>query len=170
MIDIDELRLQLTYDPYTGVCKRKAYRDRYGNLVSCDYEITGTTRADKYGYYRVSIGGKRYLLHKLIYYYSTGRWPDTIDHIDGNCKNNKLSNLRETDRQGNMMNLKLRSDNPTGYVGVAMKYGKYYAHAQKNGERLFAGYFDTIEEAISAREEMNKIYQFHENHGKERTH
>ena len=59
-----------------------------------------------------------------------------------------------------MRNLKLRTDNPTGHIGVAIKYGKYYAHAQRNGERLFAGYFDTIEEAIEARIEMNKIFVY----------
>ena len=54
---------------------------------------------------------------------------------------------------------------PTGHIGVAIKYGKYYAHAQRDGERLFAGYFDAIEEAIEARLEMNKVYDFHKNHG-----
>lgn len=168
MIDLDELKLHISYNPETGECRRIGYRDCHGNLVKCDYEIIGKTRPDRYGYYRVSIIGKRYVLHKLAYYLSTGTWPHTIDHVDGDCTNNKLSNLRATDRQGNMMNLKLRTDNPTGYIGVAMKYGKYYAHAQKNGERLFAGYFETLDEAIAARAEMNEIYQFHENHGKER--
>lgn len=165
MIDLEELKLHIKYDPETGNCFRIGYRDCHGNLTKCNYLITGKTRPDKYGYYRVSISGKRYVLHKLIYLYVTGKWANTIDHIDGDCSNNKFENLRETDRSGNMRNLKLRVDNPTGHVGVAIKDGKYYAHAQKNGERLFAGYFDTMEEAISAREEMNKIYDFHKNHG-----
>lgn len=168
MICIDELSKHLKYNPLTGDCYRIGYRDRFGNLISCNYLIKGTTRKDKYGYIRVSISGKRYVLHKLVYYMETGEWPDVIDHIDGNCQNNKFLNLRSTDRLGNMRNLKLRGDNPTGYIGVAIKYGKYYAHAQRNGERLFAGYFDNIEEAIEARKSMSRIYDFHENHGSER--
>ncbi len=165
MVDLEELKLHIKYDPETGECFRIGYLDCHGNLTKCEYLITGKTRPDKYGYYRVSIQGKRYVLHKLIYLYMTGKWANTIDHIDGDCSNNKFENLRETDRHGNMRNLKLRTDNPTGHVGVAIKDGKYYAHAQRNGERLFAGYFDTIEEAISARLEMNLVYDFHENHG-----
>lgn len=165
MVDLEELKLHIKYNPETGECFRIGYRDRWGNITPCQYLITGKTRPDKYGYYRVNIHGKRYVLHKLVYLYVTGKWADTIDHIDGDCSNNKFSNLRETDRHGNMRNLKLRTDNPTGHTGVAIKYGKYYAHAQRNGERLFAGYFETIEEAIEARLEMNKIYDFHENHG-----
>ncbi len=165
MIDVEELNKHLSYNPLTGECYRIGYRDCHGNLVPCNYLIEGTTRKGKYGYIRVSISGKRYVLHKLVYFIETGEWPNVIDHIDGNCQNNKLENLRATDRLGNMRNLKLRVDNPSGYIGVAMKYGKYYAHAQRNGERLFAGYFDTIEEAIEARKQMSITYEFHANHG-----
>jgi HNH endonuclease len=168
MIDIDELSKHISYNALTGECYRIGYRDSHGNLVACNYLIKGKTKTGKYGYIRVSISGKRYVLHKLVYFLETGNWPETIDHIDGNCQNNRFNNLRATDRLGNMRNLKLRTDNPTGHIGVAIKHGKYYAHAQRNGERLFAGYFETIEEAIDARQKMNTIYDFHENHGSTR--
>lgn len=168
MIDVDELRLHVKYDPLTGDLFRVGVRDCHGNWSACNYKITGKTRSDKYGYYRVSINGRRYVAHQLAWLYMTGEWPDTIDHQDGDGSNNKWENLRKTDRHGNMRNLKLRTDNPTGHVGVAIKDGLYYAHAQREGERLFAGYFKTIDEAIAARATMNKTFEFHENHGSER--
>lgn len=166
MISLEELKLHVEYNPETGEMFRVGTRDRYGNYSKIDkYLITGKTRQDRYGYFRVSINGKRYLVHKLAYHLSTGIWADTIDHQDGDCGNNKLCNLRATDRTGNMTNLKLRIDNPTGYVGVAVKDGKFYAHAQRDGVRLFEGYFDKIEDAIAARSEMNVKLGFHDNHG-----
>ena len=166
MISLEELKLHVEYNSETGDMFRIGARDCYGNYSKIDkYLITGKTRPDKYGYFRVSINGKRYLVHKLAYYMSTGIWADTIDHQDGDCSNNNLHNLRATDRTGNMTNLKLRIDNPTGYTGVAVKGGKFYAHAQRGGKRLFAGYFDTIDEAVAARSEMSVELGFHENHG-----
>ena len=53
----------------------------------------------------------------------------------------------------------------TDPYNLVLKDGKFYAHAQRGGRRLFAGYFDTIEEAITARIEMSIELMFHENHG-----
>lgn len=53
-------------------------------------------------------------------------------------------------------------------TGVAVKNGKFYAHAQKEGVRLFEGYFDKIEDAIAARSEMTAKLGFHDNHGEVR--
>lgn len=163
---VDYLKTLISYDAETGKCYRIGYYDRHKNYVPCNYEIKGVTRKGEYGYIRTSIDGKRYVIHKLIYFYMTGEWCDTIDHIDGDCRNNKFSNLRSTDRLGNMSNLKLKTTNQTGYNGVAIKYGKYYAHAQKDNKRYFRGYFSTIDEAIAARKELDIALGFHENHGK----
>lgn len=166
MVCLDELKLHIRYDPDTGDCYRIGVRDCHGNLTACNYLIVGKTSKGRYAYPRVSINGRRYLVHRLAWFYMTGEWPNTVDHEDGNCGNNRWDNLRATNRHGNMRNLKLRKDNPTGYVGVAVRPdGMYYAHAQRDGERLFAGYFKTIEEAIDARSKMSVEYDFHTNHG-----
>lgn len=168
MLDLQELKLHIRYDSETGECFRIGYRDRLGVYIRIEeYKITGVTKKGKYGYCRVSVLGNRYVVHKLAYFYHTGIWPDTIDHVNGDCSDNRFVNLRNTDRFGNMSNLKLRKDNPTGYIGVAFKkeLGKFYAHAQKDNERYFAGYFLTIEEAVDARNKLTNDLDFHENHG-----
>ncbi len=165
-LTVDYIKTIIKYEPDTGRCFRIGYYDSHKNYIPCNYEITGVTRNGKYGYLRLSIDGKRYVLHKIIYFYMASTWSDTIDHIDGNCRNNRFDNLRNTDRLGNMSNLKLKINNSTGFNGVGLKNGKYYAHAQKDNKRYFKGYFNTIEEAISARQELNIELGFHENHGK----
>lgn len=164
MIDVEELKLQFYYDLDSGVFIRKAYRDKYGNLNSCDYEVKGVNK--QRGYKRVSINGNRYLLHKLAILYVDGVYPiDEVDHIDGNPENNKYVNLRHVGRSENRKNLKLYKNNKSGFTGVCEKDGKYFAQAQFNNQTYFRGYFDTIEEAICARIKLNEELSFHYNHG-----
>ena len=41
-------------------------------------------------YFRISINGKRYLNHRLIFLMHHGYLPEYLDHIDGNPSNNKI--------------------------------------------------------------------------------
>lgn len=47
----------------------------------------------KRGYFTVSIYGKKKLLHRVIMEAFKGKSNLTVDHIDGNKKNNSLDNL-----------------------------------------------------------------------------
>jgi len=167
MLDINELKIQFKYDEITGIFTRLNFRDRYFNLIPCNYIITGDN--GKRGYKRVSINGKRYLLHKLAILYTTGNYPEgEVDHIDGNTSNNSIKNLRDVDKLENRKNLKLYKNNKFGCVGIGLKDGKYFAQAQCNNIFYFRGYFATLEEAIDARIKLNIELDFHENHGDKR--
>lgn len=56
------------------------------------------------GYVRVSIDGKSYSLHCLVFEAFNGYRPDYIDHIDGDKENNAIWNLREVSQSENMKN------------------------------------------------------------------
>jgi hypothetical protein len=160
----EELMNHVFYNKETGEFIRIGYRDCHGNLVSCNYEITGVNK-NKNGYKRVNILGKRYLLHKLAFLYTNGYIPEFCDHIDGNKMNNRFENLREVSHQENMLNKKLYSNNPHGYVGVGKKENKYYVHIQKNGHRKVLSGFKNIKDAIEKRKQIEKEMGFHKNHG-----
>lgn len=167
MITIEELKLQFIYNPETGEFTRISVRDCHGNLNYCRYEVIGTN--GHRGYKRVSINGKRYLLHKLAILYMTGIYPlDEVDHIDGDTSNNRYANLRNEGKLENRKNLKLYKNNTSGVTGVSEKDGKYFAQAQLNGITYFRGYFNNIEDAISARISLNEELGFHDNHGEKR--
>tara|TARA_R110002020_G_scaffold382013_2_gene592863 strand:+ start:96 stop:569 length:474 start_codon:yes stop_codon:yes gene_type:complete len=103
----------------------------------------------KRGYKTISILGRRFYTHQIIYWCHTGEWPLLIDHIDGVKTNNSPSNLRASSKTDNALNLfSCHKDNKSGFLGVTYqkKSGKYYARFR--GKHI--GSFTTGEEAHKA--------------------
>jgi hypothetical protein len=147
MLSLERLKLLLNYDPLTGVFKW---------LVSTatNVKVGAVAGSDSHGYLAIRIDGKRYLAHRLAWFYMHGNWPPSmIDHIDGCKSNNCLSNLRAVENGGNMQNKKVAHGNSkTGLIGVSpyKKTGKFKAQIGVNGKVRHIGYFDTPEEAHAA--------------------
>jgi hypothetical protein len=95
------------------------------------------------------------LLHR---YLIGAKGKEEVDHIDGNTLNNKLNNLRITDRFGNMRNRKLQSNNSSGKAGVTRHNGKWIAHIKVNNSQKTLGYYDSFEEACQSREKAEQKY------------
>jgi hypothetical protein len=115
----------------------------------------GSVVGTKSGRYMcASIDRRIYSLHRIAWRYVTGEDPGEmfIDHIDGNGLNNAFSNLRITNREGNMRNCKRPSTNKTGLKGAYLdaRLGKYRACIRVNGKTLNLGSFGTPEEAHAA--------------------
>jgi len=62
------------------------------------------------GYYRMQFNGRFYRTHRVIYFMHHGVDPAglLVDHIDGNCRNNKIENLRACTQQENAQNARKR--------------------------------------------------------------
>lgn len=73
----------------------------------------------KHGYYEVSVEGKRYYAHRVIYvmfHYLDSTL--VVDHIDKNQSNNRLANLRAVPQSENCRNRTFAPNSKTGIVGV----------------------------------------------------
>jgi HNH endonuclease/AP2 domain len=101
------------------------------------------------GYQEVKIHSKGYYAHRVIFMMIHGRWPEQIDHIDGDRSNNLLSNLREANNAQNNRNTKLRSTNTSGFKGVSFykSANRYIAKITVNYQSIHLGCFKTPEEA-----------------------
>ena len=91
---------------------------------------------------------KKIRTHHLVWYYSTGQWPDkAIDHIDNNRSNNSFNNLRLATRKENSVN-RLANKGKDLPKGVYLKKttGKYVAMVAD----CYAGLHDTPEAAREA--------------------
>ncbi len=159
----DELRKLFVYCPETGVLTR-----RVGLKKGKAAESVITHSGKKY--FRVSVNGKTYPVHRIIWVYMFGVVPNEIDHINGNGLDNRLCNLRNVDRSENCRNQRLFRTSTSGYTGVCWckKTKKWMAYIKVNQKNINLGRYNDKKLAIKARSEANIKYGFHRNHGADR--
>ena len=133
-----QLQQLINYDSLTGLFYR------LGSTISI-----GSSRHT--GYVRISVSGKYYRAHRLAWLYHYGIWPvGSIDHINGDITDNRISNLR----------LVTVSENNTNRLGRGYyrEGNKYRSQIHVNGKRKHLGMFDTQEEAEAAYKAAKRIY------------
>lgn len=110
--------------------------------------------------------GKIVYLHRLILEFELSDG-DLVDHINGDCLDNRRENLRVADKSINAKNTKLSSANTTGFVGVTLdkRYGVYNASLTDNGVKFYCGSFKSAEQAAEARRSEQARRGFTERHG-----
>lgn len=133
------------------------YRD--GNL----YWKSGLRKGKKagapgtYGYIYLSVNGKRYSGHRIIWEMHNGEIPKGIwiDHKDRNTSNNKIENLRLATPSQNHIN---RASKHKNRCVPRLKNGKYRAHITVNRKKYALGNYFTEAEAIQAYNEAALKY------------
>ena len=158
----------LKYDALSGTLiwisnlhsKRAIPNSRAGSLVKST------------GYRNISLFGRTYLEHQLIWFICNGVWPSgQIDHINQIRDDNRIVNLRDVSKADNARN---RSRNPNSKLGehgiwFNQRTNKYVAEITLNGKKVYQKSFDDIDEAIEARKAKSLELGFHENHGSKPT-
>lgn len=148
---LTQARLKELFDYQDGQLMRKQNRGRGTNSTRWK---AGTSLGHriKSGYYLASVDYQLYKLHRLIWLWHYGQWPDKhLDHIDGNPSNNRIENLREATDAQNMQNQRrARANNKLGVQGVYKVNAKFRAVLTTNGKTQHLGYFETPEMAHQA--------------------
>lgn len=149
----------LGFDAENGVFTWKIYRGGIRKVGDKAGSI------DSKGYLQISIDGRTYLAHRLVWTITHGKWPDHhIDHIDRNPLNIVPSNLRACTHAQNHQNEGVRSDSSSGVTGVSFvkRSGKWLAYINVDGKRKRLGLHENFEDAVAARIKAKKEYhQFH---------
>lgn len=142
MIAPELLRQRILYDEASGTMR---WVHPKSNAVKVGQRCGNHTRR----YVHIKIDGKLYAAHRVAWAMHHGEWPPAeIDHIDGDCHNNRISNLRLATRQENNWNVGKRKDNKSGFKGVSLREnGKYRAKISAANRVHHLGVFDTAEEA-----------------------
>lgn len=116
------------------------------------------------GYRAGSIDGSPALAHRVIWKLWTGDEPETIDHINGDKLDNRISNLRNVSQEENNKNSPIYRNNTSGWPGITKtKHGRWKVQIG-NGEYL--GVFLKLEDAIEARKRGEHVRNYHVNHGR----
>jgi len=143
----DRLKDRLSYDPVTGI---------FTWIESpCPTVMKGTKAGtNENGYITIGIDNKVYKAHRLAWLYSYGYMPEqSIDHIDRNKANNKISNLREASSQCNIRNTDNWATNKSGVKGVYWhnQSGRWRAKITVNYKVKVLGNHKAFDEAVCAR-------------------
>lgn len=173
----EDLRLLITYDPETGVMtwnERKEIMERFTfkNWKGWNGRNAGKecfTARDGKGYRHGSILGNTMLYHKVAWAIHYGEFPSkSIDHVNGDKYDNRISNLREVDQKENARNAKMSKRNKSGVTGVrrCSKSSAWIADIGVDMKCVIIGRYKTFEEAVAARKAAEKIYGYHKNHGR----
>ncbi|UHC81675.1 HNH endonuclease [Pseudomonas sp. NIBR-H-19] len=140
------LKSLFNYDPETGIF---TWRYTRGGRVA------GTIAGgpDSCGRLQMRFQGKKTSCHRLAWVYVFGEWPVAeLDHINGICSDNRIANLRQSNRSQNMCNIGARSHSKTGVKGVSWDSDckKYRAQIMHLGKKYNLGRYDSVEQAQQA--------------------
>lgn len=150
----------LDYDEVTGLLTYKlpTHHKNAGDVAGYPHHQ---------GYLSILIGGKEYLVHRVIWMMKTGQWPDQVDHIDHDRTHNAWHNLRNVPSRTNQMNMSRKASNTSGHTGVRiLPSGRYCAYIMVNHKQISLGTYDDVMDAIAARKQGEVQYGFHVNHGR----
>ena len=146
---IDLLRKLFAYNPNTGAIRHRFTKSHNAQAG----ELAGTV--DKNG--RRFIAAKPFekiAASRVAWAMYHGKWPTgVVDHKDKNPSNDRITNLRDTNQQQNVINSSVRAKSRSGCRGVAWdkSRNKWVARIKAGDEHVFLGRYDTKGEAISAR-------------------
>ncbi len=129
------------YDKHTGRFSGKVFRFGVKNGDHLGH-VESTT-----GHRRICIDGKRFLAHRLAWFYVNGVWPShDIDHRDLEPDNNRWSNLREATCSNNHHNTRQPgSGHNAPYKGAHWNRfrGYWQSYIKINGKSHYLGRFET---------------------------
>lgn len=171
------LRQLFHYDPETGKLFWKE-RPREYFVSDKGYACWNGKNAGKEafttvgssGYHEGRIFGMLERSHRVIIAIHEGRWPaEEVDHINGDRTDNRILNLRVATRSENASNVRRRSDNTSGHMGITYwpTRDKWNARITVRGKTHSLGYYSNKSDAIAARKEAEVRHGFSPNHGRE---
>jgi len=147
MVTQDILRELFDYVPETGQLLRKKSNSKGPGKKG---DSVGSLTEN--GYLRTSVKRRRYQVHRIIWCWVTGEWPNkgmVIDHINGDRSDNRWNNLRLCTARQNAFNRKAPRSSATGFTGVYKdkRTGKFFVKISGK----YVGTYDTLNLAIAAR-------------------
>lgn len=103
------------------------------------------------GYLQVKVDNVIYPIHRVIWFYVHGVWPEhQLDHMDGCKTNNAIANLRDCTAAQNSARRKVRKPEKAPSRGVFPHGPGFVARLHHKGVRHYLGYFSNADDARAA--------------------
>lgn len=153
--DLQVFRDELTYNSDTG----KIYSIRARGNIKAGKEL-GTSKGD--GYKTLDLHKKTYLFHRVAFAMHYGFFPEMVDHINGDKKDNRAINLRASNKLLNARNAVAKNGNR--FRGACRRGNRWEVLIRHNGKHIYIGRFKSEIEAAYAYDMAS--LQYHGVYGK----
>ena len=167
---------RLACDTNTGVLTWKPIeaKDRADAMYNGKYagKQAGTVKknSSRKGYRDLFIKGRSVCAHRLVWWFHYGVWPEkTLDHINQDRDDNRITNLREVDTETQSRNRGRNKLNTSGVTGVHYddRIGKWVSRINAGGVRVLLGSFEDFFDAVCARRSAELKYGYSSIHGRD---
>lgn len=119
------------------------------------------------GYIRISYKGRMILAHRMAWAFVNNKWPPKgfmVDHINGDRTDNRIGNLRLVNSSQNQFNSKPARASFSGRKGVRYerfrtRIKRWRAYIKIDGRQISLGMYETMAEAVAAREAAERSFQ-----------
>lgn len=152
MHSVEYLRERLNYDATSGALTWRTL-GKMANKRFCAGSPAGYFTGAKRDRLVIEVEGRRYQGHRVAWALHYGAWPARwVDHIDGDSKNNRISNLRLATPGENARNRGAGKNSTSGLKGVFWfpESQKWRARIMVDRKSHHLGLFNTKEEARDA--------------------
>lgn len=122
---------------------KKHWRPQTASMVVG--KVAGTMKPD--GYIYICLNYKQYYLHRLVWLLEHGELERCVDHIDGDPRNNHISNLRAVTQRRNTQNQRKHRAGKLLGASWSKSTGKYRPVIRIGDQQITLGYFDDAMEA-----------------------
>ena len=143
-----------TFEMKGGYAEMRCYDGSIVKVDTDDVPILSSYvwHVDPNGYVIGRVDGVTTKMHRFLLRLDNGG-AEEVDHINRDKLDNRRSNLRIATRSENCFNRGIQSTNTSGYIGVYkhVQMNKWCAQMNKDGHRMYLGYYDSIDDAVSAR-------------------
>lgn len=96
----------------------KYFKYDNGKIIRSDRKNSNGS-LDKDGYLIIKVKGKQFKAHRIIWFLNYGHFPfNELDHINRNRLDNRIENLRESNRKEQNNNKEYKINKDTGEIGV----------------------------------------------------
>ena len=149
MITQEELKELIEYKP----CGSLFWIKDVGDGIKAGSKA-GTKKPNSNGYLRVGINNTLYSVHRIVYLFHCGYFPENnIDHINKDKLDNRIENLREVSHTCNMRNTGNHKDNKSGVKGVSWVTSRnlWMSSIRVFNKSKFLGTYKSFEEAVYVR-------------------
>ena len=128
----------------------------YWKIKPCPHIEAGTVAGtiSIYGYIQIRINRKIYKRSRLVFFMFHGYWPMEVDHINRDGLDDRIENLRRSDRSVNCKNRSIYGKVPHKFITWNKEREMYVLQVRRNSRTQRLGVHGNLKGILKLREQL----------------